>query len=60
MIKLTLHDDDQIYINANQVVYVQKDAEHTTIKLSTGYLIHVKEKVNRVVDALTVHLKPRG
>lgn len=58
MIKLTLHDGDTIFVNANHVVHVQKDGNTTFIKLSTGG-IHVKEEVHRVLTKLEIQLRPR-
>ena len=58
MIKLTLHDGDTIYLNANHVVHVQKDGDTTFIKLSTGG-IHVKDEVHRVLSKLEIQLRPR-
>lgn len=52
MIKLTLYNGTTIFVNPNHVVNVSEDPDTTFIQLTTGG-IHVKEKVNRVVDALT-------
>lgn len=60
MIKLTRHDGNTIFLNANHVVYVQKDTfkKTTFIKLSTGG-IYVKEEVHRVLSKLEIQLRPR-